>query len=115
MKEVWRADGPVSVRDILEALNARSERKRAYTTIMTIMRRLARKGILASTREPRMWVYEPVVGEQEYLRLRADAEAGALVEEYGELALASFARQMQALDPERLKKLRKLAKRNHGA
>ena len=45
MEEIWRR-GEVSVRGVMEALNGRSAKDRAYTTYMTIMARLDGKGLL---------------------------------------------------------------------
>jgi predicted transcriptional regulator len=50
MEEIW-ARGEVSVREVMEALNAGAEKERAYTTYMTIMARLDGKGLLARRRE----------------------------------------------------------------
>jgi len=45
MDEVWRL-GETPGRAVLDGLNARSDRVRAYTTIMTIFQRLYDKGPL---------------------------------------------------------------------
>lgn len=109
MEEVWRR-GETTVREVREALNARSSKTRAYTTVMTIMARLDDKGLLTRRRRGRSDVYRPVLSRDEYLEARARAEVGALVEQYGELALMHFARQVQSLDPKRRKQLRRLAR-----
>ena len=44
-----------------------------------------------------------------YLQQRADPRSPALVEDFGDLALAHFARHIGGSDPERLEKLRRLA------
>ena len=44
-----------------------------------------------------------------YLQARAEAEVAALVEDFGDLALAHFARHIGTLDPQRLETLRRLA------
>lgn len=108
MEVVW-ALGEATCRATLEALNARSCRQRAYTTVMTTMSRLDGKGLLRRRRDGRTDVYAPVMSRDEYLAARARASVGALVEEYGELALVHFARQMERLDPERREQLRRLA------
>lgn len=111
MDEVWRRDGEVSVRQIREALNARrGTKKRAYTTIMTIMSRLDRKGLLRHRREGKSYLYHPVVSREQYREARAEGEVETLVSDYGDLALAHFARQMDKLDPQRRAKLRRMAK-----
>jgi predicted transcriptional regulator len=108
MDEVWRRD-EVTVREVLEALNA-GHKQRAYTTIMTIMSRLHRKGLLQRKRKGKTDVYRPVMSREEYLDVRAQREVDELVADYGDLALAHFARQLQTLDPKRREQLRKLAK-----
>jgi predicted transcriptional regulator len=108
MDEVWRRD-EVTVREVLEALNA-GRKQRAYTTIMTIMSRLHEKGLLDRRRSGKTDVYRPVMSREEYLDVRAKREVDELVADYGELALAHFARQLQTLDPKRREQLRKLAR-----
>lgn len=103
----WRL-GPASVRDVLEALNA-GARQRAYTTVMTTMVRLWEKGVLRRERHGRADVYEPVLSAEEYRRARAAREVEALIGEYGDVALAQFARQVGGLDAARLARLRELA------
>lgn len=110
MEAVWD-DGRVTVRAILEALNGRSDKQRAYTTIMTIMQRLDEKGLLSRTREGKTDIYEARMPREDYLKARAEAEVGALVEQYGDAALVNFARRMAALDPKRRQQLNRLARR----
>lgn len=108
MEEVWRL-GPTAVRGVMDALNARAARPRAYTTIMTIMSRLDAKGLLTRQRQGRADVYAPVLSREAYLEARAGAEVGALVDEFGDRALAHFARRVARLDPARREQLRRLA------
>jgi predicted transcriptional regulator len=109
MQELW--ERPVSsVREIMEALNARAPRPRAYTTYMTIMTRLEAKGLLERTREGRTDFYRTVYTREQYTELRAHAEVDSLVEEFGEVALGHFARQMAQLDPQRRRTLQRLAR-----
>lgn len=57
MEVLW--DGPVDgllVREVLERLTGRDL---AYTTVMTVMTRLADKGFLRRTRDGRAWRYLP--------------------------------------------------------
>jgi len=109
MEEVWRR-AEATVREVLEALNASASRVRAYTTVMTVMAKLHRKGLLERRREGKTDIYRPVMSREHYLEARAQAEVGALVDEYGEVALVHFARQMAQLDPERREQLRRLAR-----
>lgn len=107
MELVWEI-GECNVRAILEELNERSDKKRKYTTVMTTMARLDRKGLLERRREGKTDIYKPTMTREQYLEARAAAEVGALVENYGEAALMHFARQVDQLDPGRREQLRRL-------
>lgn len=107
MEEVWRRD-EATVREVLEALNAK-RKKRAYTTIMTIMARLDEKGLLRRRKRGKTHVYRPAMSREAYLEARAQTQVDELVADYGDVALAHFARQLETLDPKRREQLRKLA------
>jgi len=109
MDEVWRR-GEATVREILTALN-RDSKERAYTTVMTIMSRLDGKGLLTRKRQGKSDLYRPVMGREAYLNARAEAEVEALVDEFGDVALAHFAEQVERLDRRQLRALRELAGR----
>lgn len=108
MEEMWGRE-EATVRDVQVALNARGEKTRAYTTLLTVMTRLDGKGLLVRRREGRVDVYSVAIGRAEYLAARAEASVEALVEDFGDLALAHFARHIRGLDAQRLETLRKLA------
>ena len=109
MAEVWRRDR-CTVRDVLEALNSRNAQERAYTTIMTVMQRLDAKGLLERQRDGRHDVYVPLLSRDEYVHARAEAEVTAVIDEYGDVALAHFARHLRRLDPTRREQIRRLAR-----
>ena len=57
MECIWEM-GSASVRDMHECLLGR--RDIAYTTVMTVMSRLAEKGMLARRQDGRAYIYTPV-------------------------------------------------------
>ncbi len=103
---MWRRS-EATVREVLEALN-RGPKQRAYTTIMTIMSRLSDKGLLARERRGKTDVYRAFTSREDYLQARAEAEVDAVVQQFGDLALSHFARQVDGLDAQRLRRLREL-------
>src|SRR4051794_1772173 len=109
MDEVWAADER-SVRDVLEALNARSDVQRAYTTVMTVMHRLVDKQMLRRQRRGRHDVFVPTLTRAGYEHARAEVEIGDLISTYGDVAFAHFAREIGRLDPERREQIRRLAR-----
>jgi predicted transcriptional regulator len=109
MHELWE-QGECTVRTVLDAINARSTPTRAYTTILTVMQRLHAKDLLRRERRGRRDVYVATLTREEYAEARAEAEVGALVAEYGDVALAHFSRHIRGLDPERREQIRRLAR-----
>ena len=110
MEELWNS-GERSVRTLMEALNGRAGKQRAYTTYMTIMARLNKKGLLERRREGKTDYYVPVHTREQYMALRAESEVAALVHQYGDVALSHFAQQMAGLDPARRRALQRQARK----
>lgn len=55
---LWRREEPATVRDVAQELNV--TRPLAYTTVMTVMDRLHRKGVLRREKAGHMWHYSTV-------------------------------------------------------
>ncbi|HEV7173999.1 MAG TPA: BlaI/MecI/CopY family transcriptional regulator [Solirubrobacteraceae bacterium] len=110
MEQLWRA-GETSVRSVMDELNRDADKERAYTTYMTTMARLYRKGLLRRRREGKTDYYAPAYGRDEYMAMRARAEVDQVISQYGDLALSHFAEQMAELDPARRRALQRLARR----
>ncbi len=101
MGVLWRSNGAVSVRQAAAALNAGRDAPLAYTTVMTVMSRLARKGILSRSRAGRTFVYTPVAADA------ADIAVRGVLAEFGDAALARFVERVE-LDPQLYQRLRRL-------
>ena len=85
---------PVLVREMVDAL--RDDRAPAYTTVMTVMENLYRKGWLRRERDGRAWRYEPTASRSSYTAaLMSDALATSPDRR---TALAHFALQMSPHD-----------------
>jgi predicted transcriptional regulator len=93
MGVAWRASQPLSVRVVLERLNEARDQPLAYTTVMTVMARLAEKEILRRTRSGRGFVYEATVPDAAAIAVRN------LVRDFGDAAVAGFVGEARA-DPE---------------
>jgi predicted transcriptional regulator len=111
MEEVW-TQGEATVRTVMDALNRRTTKARAYTTYMTIMARLNKKGVLDRRREGKTDFYAPKLDRAEFMASRAAAQVEDLVDEYGDVALSHFARQVASLDPARRRALQRLARKS---
>lgn len=98
---LWRAKQPLAVRDAVEALNRDRAEPLAYTTIMTVMTRLAEKGALTRAKVGRGYLYEAAASDAAGLAVQG------VLRTYGDAAVAHFVNEAQA-DPEVLGRLRKL-------
>lgn len=111
MRRIWARGGAVTVRDILGDLE--QERPIAYTTVMTVMDNLRRKGWLSRRPEGRAYRYQPLVSGEEYSAglmrqaLAASSDRPAVLMQFiGELsaeeadALEEAYRRLAGRDPE---------------
>jgi predicted transcriptional regulator len=101
MEAVWRAGAPVSVRQVLDALNARRSEPLAYTTAMTVMNRLVVKDILARHGKRRSYVYEATATDAAGIAVRD------VIRTHGDAAVAHFVDEART-DPGVLRRLRAL-------
>lgn len=101
LRALWASEGPTSVRDVLERLNEGRSKPYAYTTIMTVLSRLAEKGILSRRRRGRGYVYEAAVRDPAEIAVRD------VLRDFGQTAVAHFVEEARA-DPELLARLERL-------
>lgn len=65
MAVVWASSSPLSVRDVLAALPP--SHPVAYTTVMTILDRLTRKGFLTRERDGKAFRYSATVSREDHV------------------------------------------------
>ena len=109
---LWQR-GEATVRDVADAIAAR--RPVAYTTVMTVMARLAEKGILRRAGDRRQFVYAPALDREGFLRRVSGRIVDDLVADFGEVAIAQFLDAIGRVAPERLAALQTLAQSSSGA
>lgn len=112
MELMWvRSEG--SVRGILVSLNERraADRQLAYTTVMTVMARLAEKGLLRRRRVGKAHEYEATDTREGYLAHASQELAQRMVEDFGDAAVSSFLSVLEDVAPERLTRLRRSLQR----
>lgn len=110
MEIVWDR-GEANVHDVQDAL---AERQLAYTTVMTVMNRLAAKGVLEREKRGRAFVYRAAHdGPLGFLRQQARARIRGLLDQFGDLAVAEFVDELSAADAEQLAALEALLTETH--
>lgn len=111
MDRLWTGAGATSVRAVFEDLLA--DREIAYTTVMSTMDNLHRKGWLTRQRHGKAYLYTPAMTREQYsAQLMRDAlDAGG----HSELVLAHFLEHISEDESAQLRKvLRRLSSRKPG-
>jgi len=108
MDVVWQQEN-ATVASVLENINQVGERQLAYTTIMTIMSRLAEKGWLTAKKQGRAYMYQAVHTRSEAEAAAVSSVVRSLVDDFGEVAIAQFAKELDDIDPGQLARLLALA------
>lgn len=109
MERVWK-HAPVTAREVCDRMKGRHAR--AYTTVMTTMDRLHRKGLLRREKEGLAWRYEAVHTREAFERGLADALASNILSEHGgETAVAAFVDAAADVDEALLERMRELIER----
>ncbi len=99
MTYLWAIDGPATTAEVHDAVAP----ELAYTTVMTILTRLWRKGQLARARVGRAYEYSPVLTEAQDRADRMQTTLGSV--EDRRAVLSSFVEALDAKDVRLLKKL----------
>lgn len=103
MEQLWAAGGPQTVRQVHESLSTR--RELAYTTVMTVLQRLARKDLVAQLRDDRAHRYTPARGRDELVAgLMVDALNEAVDSRDRQAALVHFVERVGADEAEALRR-----------
>lgn len=93
MRVLWATPQPLTVRAVFEVLV--EDRQLAYTTVMTVLDRLAKKGVVLREPQGRAWLYRPAATEAAMI---AD-EMQSLIAEAGDEANVVLAQLIDGLTP----------------
>lgn len=99
MEVLWQRAEALTVREVGRDL---AERDLAHTTVMTVLDRLAKKGVVRRTRDGRAWRYRPAASREAYVaELMFDA-----LEQTGDrdAALTRFVRSISGEEAEVLRR-----------
>ena len=99
MDVMWVADRPFAVRDVREQMSY--PRPVAYTTVMTVMDILYRKGVLRREKDGRAWRYWPAEAREEH-----DARLMAEVLRSGGNRVITMRRFLERVSAEEMESLR---------
>jgi len=104
MDLVWDENGPLAVRDVLHRLGGRH----AYTTVMTTLGRLHKKGLLARHKDGNAFLYVPAMSRDAYHRRIVEETVSGLIKKSAGPVLAAFVDVAVGLDDENLARLERV-------
>lgn len=99
MEVLWSAPGPATARDLASAL---ADRGLAYTTWLTVLTRLERKGLVRRERAGRAHTYAPVASREDHVAVLIDQALGQADDRAA--ALQHFARSVSPAEAEALRR-----------
>ena len=109
MDVVWENSSPVTVREVLQRIS--KKRKVAYTTIMTIMTRLADKGLLNRKSDGgKAYAYQAVYSREKFLSNVSKQIIKNFISIFGQAAIAHFAEEIEKIPADKRRKLLKMLK-----
>ncbi len=92
----WEKDCP-SVKCVLVELNKSRKKtdKLAYTTVMTIMKRLVKKKILVRKKDGRCYRYETKETKEEFVRRVSSCTIQSLKSKFGDVAIEALRKELK--------------------
>lgn len=106
MEIIWER-GEAAVSDVQAALNQKNH-ELAYTTVMTVMTRLAEKGWLTTEKHGRAFSYRATHSRQEAEAQAVGGVLRALLKDFGEVAVAQFVKELDEVAPDQMTRLAQL-------
>lgn len=107
METIWNR-GTVSVREVYEQL--RLQREIAYTTVMTIMGRLAEKQLLSKETQGNAYIYSPTLSKSEFSQRVVNDVLDGLLEDFAEPAMSHLVDRLSAEDEQKIERLEAIIK-----
>ena len=105
MESIWKRE-QATVREVHEDLAA--ARGLAYTTVMTVMTRLARKGLLKKRRDGAAFVYEAPLNADELMRSSVRDVLAGLLSDFAQPTMSEFVDTVKTDSADRIDELKKL-------
>ena len=112
MEVIWANNQPLTVRIVYESISKR--RKIAYTTVMTIMGRLVKKGFLRTDSSGKAYTYQASFSKDKFLTKISRQIIRNLISSFGDTAIAHFTKELEKIPAEKRRRLIKALKKANG-
>lgn len=101
MNIIWESDEPLKPAEVLDKMSCGL----AYTTIMTILKRLSDKDLLEREKKGKVYFYKAKVKKQKFAKNKLSQLFNSVVNSYGDIAISQFVDSLKSR-PEDLKLLK---------
>lgn len=98
MDVLWQSEKS-SISEVYKHIN--KERTIAYTTVATILQRLYDKGLVDRKAESNHYIYAPKLSKKDYSAKLVKSFISKLVNNFGDIAITSFAESIEDLPKEK--------------
>lgn len=105
MEIIWEK-GEITVRQVYEKL--KEKREIAYTTVMTVMSRLADKGLLVKIKVGAAFVYRATSSRQEFTQSTVKKVVNELLKDFTAPVISQFVESLGDEQPEKMEELARL-------
>lgn len=105
METVWEK-GEVTVRDVYDIL--KEQRSLAYTTVMTVMSRLAEKGLLKKIKAGAAFLYQASASREDFTQSTVKKVITELLEDFAAPTISQFVETLGDEQPEKIEELARL-------
>lgn len=97
MEIVWKQQ-KATVYSVVEVLE--QDKCLAYTTVMTVMSRLAKKGILSRQKKGKTYIYSPKQSKEKFVHQLVRSTMNRIVDSFGTEAVVAFVDESSSLSEE---------------
>ncbi len=111
MSYLWNKKD-ITVREVLKTLSA--DREIAYTTIMTTMDRLWKKGLLERKKEGKTFLYTPAQTKDRILQSMIKKVFDSILPDVTDSSISYFINSLEKINPNMLDELENLLKKRQG-
>lgn len=112
MDIVWQ-EGCATVRCVFTQIN--QQRAIAYTTVMTTMDRLSKKGVLKRVKVGKAYEYRACKSRERLNSHEAKEIIHSLIKNYGDVALAQFVDIVDTIDTKKVQQLKKTLRKHNSS
>lgn len=110
MRVIWDEGGPITVRKVYETL--RDRKRIAYTTVMSVMNKLAKKGILTQDKQATAYIYSAAASDTEVAGGVMDAIVEKVLGGVSEPLISRLLGPGAKLSEEQVQRLEKILEEN---